>query len=132
MKSPRRAGLRDLLKLPVMAAFLALAAPPPCGAADATDMRIIHMRYEAVDPQQGGSFVIWMDRETIHNGLDPRLFPAAKYVDVTYLTPAVGSPPITVIEMLSINSSVPSFYHLAGSARFRVSGMRLTSTTLPQ
>jgi hypothetical protein len=70
--------------------------------------RVIHTRYEAVEARADGQFTIWLERDKVWHGLDPRL-PAVKYVDVTHLTPAPRSPPITLIEVTSINSTTPSF-----------------------
>jgi hypothetical protein len=113
--------------LPVVAG-LALALP---GHAAEPACQVIHTRYEAADPRIGGHFIIWLDREKVWHGLDPRLYPAVKYVDVTHLTPSPGSPPITVIEVTSVNSTVPEYYHLTGLARFKVTGMIIKSTTIP-
>ena len=93
--------------------------------------RVIHTRYEAVDARAGGHFIIWLERDKVWHGLDPRL-PAVKYVDVTHLTPSPGSPPITLIEVTSINSSTPEFYHIAGIVRFKVTGMTLRTTNIPK
>jgi hypothetical protein len=71
-------------------------------AAEVTYPTTIHTRYEAIDPKLGGQFIVWLDREKIWHGVDPRLA-AVKYVDVTHLTPAQGSGPITIIEVLPIN-----------------------------
>jgi hypothetical protein len=92
---------------------------------------VFHTRYEAADPKVGGSFIIWLEREKMWHGLDPRLYPPVKYVDVTHLTPAPGSPPITIIEVTSIHSVVPEFYHVAGIVRFKVTGMVMKSSNIP-
>jgi hypothetical protein len=63
---------------------------------------------------------------------NPRLYPAVKYVDVTHLTPSPGSPPITLIEVIPINSTTPEFYHLAGIVRFKVTGMILKNSNIPK
>lgn len=91
----------------------------------------IHTRYEAVDPRAGGNFSIWLERERVWHGLDPRLYPPVKYVDVKSRTHAPGSPPITIIEVANINSNVPEFYQVAGLVRFKVTGMKVTSTNVP-
>lgn len=114
----------------VTLAAVTLAAP--AGSADAvTYPVVIHTRYEAADAKAGGSFVIWLEREKVWHGLDPRLYPPVKYVDVTHLTPSPGSAPITMIEVMAVNSNVPEFYHLAGIVRFRVTGMVIKSSTVP-
>jgi hypothetical protein len=115
----------------IAATPLSLTAPRAM-AAELTYPVIIHTRYEAVDPKAGGNFIIWLEREKVWHGLDPRLFPPVKYVDVTHLTPSPGSAPITMIEVMSINSNVPEFYHLAGIVRFKVTGMTIKSSTVPQ
>src|SRR5438445_13857054 len=77
----------------------------------------IRIRYEAIDSKAGGHFIIWLERDRLWHGLDPRLYPAVKYVKVTHLTPAPGSPLITMIELGPINSANPEFYHAAGIVR---------------
>jgi hypothetical protein len=108
-----------------------LALPFHAEAEDAPYPRVLRTRYEAVDSKVGGNFIIWLEREKVWHGLDPRLYPAVKYVDVTHLTPSPGSPPITLIEIMSVNSTVPEFYHLAGIVRFKVTGMTLKSSNIP-
>ena len=61
--------------------------------------QIIKTRYEASDPKAGGQFVLWSERERIFYGLDPKLFPAALYVEVTQVTPSVGSITLTYVEV---------------------------------
>jgi hypothetical protein len=117
----------------LVAVTLSLSGLPR--AADAQDMpypRVTHTRYEAVDPKTGGNFIIWLEREKVWHGLDPRLYPAVRYVDVTHLTPSPGSPPITLIEVTGINSTTPEFYHLAGIVRFKVTGMILKVSNIPK
>ena len=104
----------------------------PAPAATLEFPQIVRMRYEATDQKAGGNFTIWLDRETIRQGLDPRLFPAAIYVDISYITPSTGSPPLTIIEVLKLGSTTPEFYHVAGTIRFRVNGMVLTSSNVPR
>jgi hypothetical protein len=101
------------------------------GAAELTYPQVLRTRYEAVDPKLGGSFIIWLDREKVWHGLDPRLYPPVKYVEVTHITPAPGSPPITIIEVTSINSITPEFYQVAGNVRLKVTRMHLKSTNMP-
>jgi hypothetical protein len=88
--------------------------------------QVVRMRYEAAEPK-GGSFLIWLDRERVHHGLDARLYPPVRYVEITHLTPP-GSPSITVIEVMSVNATVPEFYHVAGPARFKMTGMVVKSS----
>ena len=90
--------------------------------------QVVRMRYEAVEPK-GGSFVIWLDRERVHHGLDAKLYPPVRYVEITHLTPP-GSPSITIIEVMSVNATVPEFYHVAGAARFKVTGMAIKSSNI--
>src|SRR5882757_1561004 len=65
--------------------------------------QLIQIRYEAVDQQAGGQFLIWVEREKIWYGLDPRLYPPAKSVDVTHITPAAGSTTLIMIAVTRIN-----------------------------
>lgn len=116
----------------VIAAALAFALTAPAKAQEAGYPRAIHLRYEAVDAKAGGNFVIWLEREKVWHGLDPRLYPAVKYVDVTHLTPAPGSPALTIVEVTSVNSATPEFYHIAGIVRFKVTGMTLRASNIPK
>ena len=94
--------------------------------------QIIKTRYEAKDPRVGGQFLLWVEREKIFYGLDPRLYPTVKYVEITHVTPSPGSPLITVIEVMTINSTVPEFFHLAGIVRLKVAGMTAVTSNAPQ
>ena len=91
----------------------------------------IQIRYEAVDQQAGGQFLIWVEREKIWYGLDPKLYPAARSVEVTNKAPAPGSTTITMIAVTSVNSTVPDYFHLSGNVRFKISGMLVTSSNVP-
>jgi hypothetical protein len=93
---------------------------------------VLRARYEAINPKTGGSFIIWLDRERMWHGLNQRLYPPVKYVEATHITPSPGSPIITVIELMPVNSSTPEFYHLAGIVRFRLIGMTLKSSNIPE
>jgi hypothetical protein len=106
--------------------------PFPAAAEDAGYPRVIHVRYEAVDPRIGGNFIIWLEREKVWHGMDPRLYPAVKYVDVTHLTPSPGSPSISIVEVTNINSTTPEFYHVVGIVRFKVSGMTIKASNVPK
>ncbi len=53
--------------------------------------QVIKTRFEAVDQKNGGQFVLWSERERIYYGLDPKLYPAARFVDPTQVTLAAGS-----------------------------------------
>jgi hypothetical protein len=93
--------------------------------------QVIKTRYEAVDPKAGGQFVLWSERERIFYGLDPKLFPAALYVDVTQVTPSVGSITLTYVEVRPLNSKTSDYLYLTGSVRFRISGMVMKSSNFP-
>jgi hypothetical protein len=101
-------------------------------AQDISFPQIIRVRYEANDSKTGGNFIIWIDRDRIWHGLDQRLYPAARYVDITHITPSPGSPPITMIEVGGVNSQIPEYYHAAGIVRFKITGMTLKSTNAPK
>jgi hypothetical protein len=100
-------------------------------AAELDYPQVIRVRYEAKDPRVGGYLIVWVEREKIFYGLDSKLYPAARYVEVTHVTPAPGSITLTFIEVAPINSSVPEFFHLSGNVRFRVSGMEVAWTNIP-
>src|SRR5437762_5759077 len=93
--------------------------------------QLIQIRYEAVDPQAGGQLLIWVEREKIWYGLDPRLYPPATFVEVTTITPAPGSTSLTMIAVTRLNSTIPDYFHLSGNVRFKVSGMTIKSTNMP-
>ena len=93
--------------------------------------QLIQIRYEALDPSVGGQFVIWVEREKIWYGLDPRLYPAARSVEVTHVTPAPGSITLTTIAVTRVNSTHPDYFHLTGNVRFKVSGMVIKSANIP-
>jgi VanZ family protein len=118
----RRLGLLFLL--------LAIYQPNRAQGQELKYPQIIHIHYEAKDPRVGGFFVVWVEREKISYGVDPKL-PAAAYVDVTHVTPAPGTTTITVLAVTSINSSTPDYYHLSGNVRFKTSGMIVTSSNVP-
>jgi hypothetical protein len=132
MRQPPTAAATGALCLTAIVGTLSCVLLPPTGAAvELSYPTIIHTRYEAVDPKIGGNFIIWLEREKVWHGLDQRLFPAVKYVDVTHLTPSPGSGPITIIEVTAVNSQIPEFYHLAGIVRFKVTGMTIKASNIP-
>lgn len=92
---------------------------------------MIHTRYEAVDQKAGGHFVLWSEREKIFYGLDQKLFPGARYVDITQVTPTIGSITLTYVEVRTVNSDTSDYLYLTGNVRFRVSGMSLKSSNFP-
>jgi hypothetical protein len=102
-----------------------------CGAGEIEFPQIIKSRYEAVDQKTGGQFVLWSEREKIHYGLDPKLYPAARFVDITQVTPSVGSITLTFVEVRTITAQTSDFLYLTGNLRFRVSGMLLKSSNFP-
>lgn len=117
---------------PLAAAVVSLLAiARPASASEIEYPQVIRVRYEAPDPKVGGSFVIWSEREKIHYGLDPKLFPAARYVEVTQVTPSVGSITLTFVEVRTINGATPDYLHMTGNVRFRVSGMAIKSSNFP-
>ena len=93
--------------------------------------QVIHTQYEAVDQKLGGHFILWSEREKIFYGLDQKLFPGAKYVDITQVTPSVGSITLTYVEVRTVGSTTSDYLYLAGNVRFRVSGMTLKSSNFP-
>jgi hypothetical protein len=119
---------RGVMRSRRLLALLAVVTGLSLGSASAQLVypQVIRMKYEAVNPA-GGGFVIWLDRERIYYGGDPR-FPHVQSVEFTYVTPSPGSPVITTIEVLPMNSSTPDVFHVAGVVRVRVVGMALKST----
>jgi hypothetical protein len=93
--------------------------------------QVIHTQYEAVDQKAGGHFVLWSERERIFYGLDQKLFPGARFVDITQVTPSVGSITLTYVEVRTVSSTSSDYLYLAGNVRFRVSGMTLKSSNFP-
>lgn len=111
--------------------FVALVAPRPAPAGQIEYPQIIHTQYEAVDQKTGGHFVLWSEREKIFYGLDPKLFPGARFVDITQVTPSVGSNTLTYVEVRTVGSPTSDYLYLTGNVRFRVSGMTLKSSNFP-
>jgi hypothetical protein len=99
-------------------------------AEESTFPQTMRLRYEANDAK-GGNFIIWVDREKFWHGLDQRLYPAARYVEIRHITPSTGSPPITIVEVGSVSSPTPEYYHAAGLIRFKITNMSLKSTNVP-
>lgn len=130
LQHPAKRAFRSLSVVGAMVAALALSgveAKPQ----ELTYPQIIRVRYEAPDPRVGGHFIVWVEREKIWYGLDSKLYPAAKSVDVTHVTPAPGSTTLTIIAVTGVNSTNPDYFHLSGNVRFKISGMVLKSTNAP-
>ena len=111
----------------VVAAVLVI---PAVWAEDIQFPQIIRTHYEAKD-QAGGQFHLWMEREKVSYGLDARLYPGARTVDVTQVTPTAGSITLTFVEVTTVAGSVPDYIYVSGNMRFRVSGMVLKSSNFP-
>lgn len=115
-------------------AFLFLIAcfgAQPATAGQIEYSQVIHTQYEAVDQKAGGHFVLWSERERISYGLDRKLFPGARYVDITQVTPSVGSITLTYVEVRTVGSTTSDYLYLAGNVRFRVSGMTPKTSNFP-
>jgi hypothetical protein len=115
----------------MMAVWACLTNSSVVVAGDIEYPQLIRTRYEAADPKIGGNFVIWSEREKIFYGLDPKLYPAARYVDITQVTPTVGSITLTYIEVRTVLNPTSDYLYLTGNVRFRVSGMILKSSNFP-
>lgn len=74
--------------------------------------QIIRTGYEAVDQKTGRSFV-FSEREKIFYGLDPNVF-RARFVEVTQITPTVGSTTLTFVEIRTVASPTFDYIHLIG------------------
>jgi hypothetical protein len=121
-----------LLRCAVAMLAAAFLSPAPAAAEELAFPQMVRFRYDANDARAGGNFIIWIDRDRLWHGLDQRLYPAARYVEIRHITPSTGSPPITFIEVGNVNSSTPEYYHAAGLIRFKISNMTLTSTNAPK
>jgi hypothetical protein len=108
-----------------------LFALAPASAGPIEYPQVIHTKYEAVDQKLGGHFILWSEREKIFYGLDQKLFPGARYVDITQVTPSVGSITLTYVEVRTVGSPTSDYLYLTGNVRFRVSGMTLRSSNFP-
>jgi hypothetical protein len=64
-------------------------------------------------------------------GLDPKLYPAARYVEVVQVTLMPGSVTLTCVVVRTITASTSDYLYLSGNLRFRVSGMILKSSNFP-
>jgi hypothetical protein len=110
--------------------FAACLAMPAASAQEVQFPQIVRTHYEAKD-QAGGQFHLWMEREKVSYGLDARLYPGARTVDITQVTPAPGSITLTYVEVTTVASAVPDYIYVSGNVRFRVSGMVLKSSNFP-
>jgi len=122
--------LRTLLTVSLLLEFCILGGTASF-AGEIDYPQIIKTRYEAVDPKVGGQFVLWSERERIFYGLDPKLFPAAQYVDVVQVTPSAGSITLTYVEVRPLNSKTSDYLYLTGNVRFRIGGMVIKSSNFP-
>jgi hypothetical protein len=123
---PSRLGVTSAIFL-----LLGIWSPCPVKAQELKFPQIITIKYEAKGSRAGGHFIIWVEREKIWYGLDPKIYPAARSVEVTHITPAPGSTTITMIAVTSVNSTMPDYFHLSGNVRFKISGMLVTSSNVP-
>jgi hypothetical protein len=121
---------RQIVKLVIIVGLL-VGVGPTAFALEIEYPQIIKTRYEAIDQKTGGSFVIFSEREKIFYGLDPKLFPGARFVEVTQITPTAGSTTLTFVEIRTVASPTSDYIHLTGNVRFRISGMALKSSNFP-
>ncbi len=119
---------RQLLALSLLASAV---ISPAAHAEDIPFPLIIRTHYEASDQLKGGQFHLWMEREKVAYGLDPKLYPGARSVDITQVTPAPGSTTLTYIEVTTVANQTPEYIYVSGNVRFRVSGMILKSSNFP-
>jgi hypothetical protein len=118
----------DVFKMKRLIASLAvffgvIAGPSATAVAAGIEYpQIIRTRYEAVDQKTGGSFV-FSERDKIFYGLDAKLFPGARFVEVTQITPTIGSTTLTFVEIRTAASPTSDYIHLTGNVRFRISGV---------
>jgi hypothetical protein len=119
---------RQLLALSMLASA---AMSPAVHAQDVQFPLVIRTHYEARDQAAGGQFHLWMEREKVAYGLDAKLYPGARSVDITQVTPAPGSTTLTYVEVTTVAGQVPEYIYVSGNVRFRVSGMILKSSNFP-
>jgi hypothetical protein len=110
---------------------LCILGSNPSRAGELEYPQVIKTRYEAVDPKVGGQFILWSERERIFYGLDPKLYPAAVFVDVVQVTPSAGSITLTYVEVRPLNSKTSDYLYLTGNVRFRIGGMIIKSSNFP-
>jgi hypothetical protein len=103
----------------------------PSASAFAAQIEYPQTRYEAVDQKTCDSFVIFSEREKIFYGSDAKLFPGARFVEVTHITPTVGSITPALVEIKTVANPVADYVHLTGNVRFRNGGMLLKSSNFP-
>jgi hypothetical protein len=113
------------------ALLIAMVAASASNAQELKFPQIIKVSYEAQDAHIGGHFIVWVEREKIWYGLDPKLYPAARSVEVTHITSAPGTPILTMVAVTRINSTNADYFHLSGNVRFKISGMVIKSTNVP-
>lgn len=123
MKNPRAAAL----VFQALALFVGFSP----ASAEMDFSQIVKTRYESADPKLGGQFIVWSERERIFYGLDPKLYPAVRFVEVTQVTPTTGSNTLTFIELKTVLSQTSDYLYMTGNVRFRVSGMVLKSSNFP-
>lgn len=100
-------------------------------AAEIEYPQVIRTGYEAADPKIGGNFIVWPDRERIFYGRDPKHYPAACFVEVTQVAPAVGSGTLTKVERRTVNSTTSDYLYLSGNVRFGIGGRVLKTSNFP-
>src|ERR1035441_961611 len=123
--------MTPLIRILVCLIGLTIGTGVPAVAVELEYPQVIKTRYEAVDQKTGGSFVIFSEREKIFYGLDPKLFPGARFVEITQITPTAGSTTLTFVEIRTVATPTSDFIHLTGNVRFRISGMLLKSSNFP-
>lgn len=123
--------MKRLIRIIAIICGLMIVWGVPAEASDIEYPQIIKTHYEAADPKMGGSFVIFSEREKIFYGLDAKLFPGARFVEVTQITPTAGSVTLTFVEIRTVASPVSDYIHLTGNVRFRISGVILKSSNFP-
>ena len=91
--------------------------------------QIIRTLCEAKDQATGGIH-LWMEREKVSYGLDPRLFPDARTIDIAQV-PTAGSTTLTYVEVTTVATTIPEYIYLSGNARFHFNGRILKSSNFP-
>jgi hypothetical protein len=90
----------------------------PSASAFAAQIEYPQTRYEAVDQKTCDSFVIFFRAR-------------ARFVEVTHITPTVGSITPALVEIKTVANPVSDYVHLTSNVRFRNGGMLLKSSNFP-
>src|ERR1039458_5398251 len=93
--------------------------------------QFIQIRYEALDPDVGGQFVIWVEREKNLVRTGPKALSGRKIGGSHTCYPGAGLDHIDNHRSDQDKFYNPDYFHLSGNVRFKISGMVIKSTNVP-